>query len=65
MKEITIDGVKYPSISAAYRAYAVKGLPMVTVRKRLAAGWEAEDAFGFAPVLPQLRRNFKWVWRED
>lgn len=57
MKQITVGDNTYKSISAAWRAEAVEGLPMVTVRWRLNHGWIPTDAFKTPIIPPPLRRG--------
>jgi hypothetical protein len=49
----------YKSISAAWRALAPEGLPMVTVRWRLKNGWLPPEALLIGPVPATSRREFK------
>ena len=54
--EITVNGNTYNNVRAAWRAEARPGLPEITVRARLNAGWEIDDAFAWPPIPPSLRR---------
>lgn len=65
MIPIVINGDTYKSISAAWRARSPDGLPMITVRKRLKAGWETGPAFLQEPVAPIDRRTFPLVRSGD
>jgi len=56
-KPITVGGVTYNNVRAAWRARAIEGLPEITVRKRLDMGWHPEDAFSIPPIEPELRRR--------
>lgn len=58
-KPITINGITYPSVRAAWQNLAAGQIPEITVRKRLALGWHPEDAFSVRPVPPRDRRGFK------
>ena len=61
---IIIDEVgtyRYKSISAAWRGESPKGLPEVTVRKRLKAGWPALLAFHTPAVIAEDRRSYKEI----
>jgi hypothetical protein len=60
MKQITIEGNTYKSISAAWRAESPQGLPQITVRWRLNNDWDAYNAFKTLPVAERLRR----VWKD-
>lgn len=57
MRSITVNENTYNSISAAWRAESPDGLPEITVRGRLNAGWSTRMAFGLAPVEPRLRAS--------
>lgn len=57
--QIMIGEDRYNSIREAWRAESPPGLPEITVRRRLAAGWEPVDAFKCRPVPPKDRRGFK------
>ena len=54
--EVTVNGVTYNNVRAAWRAVSPEGLPEITVRKRLKAGWLPALAFIIMPLPPQLRR---------
>jgi len=55
--EVTINKVTYNNVRAAWRAISPKGLPEITVRKRLKAGWPADEAFLLEAIPPELRRK--------
>lgn len=55
-KPVTVDGVWYKSLAAACRARCVKAS---TVRDRLYAGWNLEDAINGKPSKPQLTAEQK------
>ena len=57
--EVTVDGVTYNTIRDAWRALSPDDLPEITVRKRLAAGWEVGCAFFWSPIEAHGRRNCK------
>ena len=57
--EVTVGGITYNNVRQAWRAISPEGLPEITVRKRLKAGWLAIDAFCQLPVPPRRRRRFK------
>jgi len=61
MIPITIEGHTYNSISAAWRELSPAGLPMITVRKRIMAGWNPPDAFKTEAVPATMRRTFPEV----
>lgn len=58
MIQITVGKNTYKSISEAWRAEAFPGLPEITVRWRLKAGWVPSQAFWTPPVHPVDRRLF-------
>lgn len=58
MKQITVNGNTYKSISEAWRELE-SPVPEVTVRWRLKNGWTPEEAFNTEPVPPQTRRAMK------
>jgi hypothetical protein len=53
---VIVDGVTYNNVREAWREVSPEGLPEITVRKRLAMGWEPDIAFTLLPIPPQLRR---------
>ena len=53
---ILFKGVIYNNVRSAWRGVSPEGLPEITVRKRLDAGWDVEDAFLIPPIEPKLRR---------
>ncbi len=53
---IRVNGLIYNSVRDAWRAVSPEGLPEITVRKRLKAGWRIQDAFNIMPIEPELRR---------
>ena len=55
-KPVTVNKVSYNNVREAWRAQSPDGLPEITVRKRLDAGWEEDDAFSIPSIEPQLRR---------
>lgn len=59
MKQITVLGNTYNSISEAWRELSPDGLREITVRLRLRLGWHPDDAFLLPVVPPVERRNFK------
>lgn len=54
---ITVAGVTYNDIRAAWRDLSPPDLPEITVRKRLAAGWPTGFAFLISPMPPTERRR--------
>lgn len=56
-KSITVGGNTYNTIRDAWRVESPEGLPEITVRKRLLAGWEPDIAFTLMPIPPTLRRR--------
>jgi len=54
--EVVVDGVTYNNVRQAWRELSPDGLPEITVRKRLKAGWLPALAFLVPPIPPQLRR---------
>lgn len=61
--QITVNGHTYNTIRDAWRALSPAGLPEITVRRRLTAGWVPEHAFTLRQVSPRERRNFCGVRR--
>ena len=59
MKQVTVNGNTYNSISEAWRELSPEGLPMITVRWRLKNGWPPYLAFLITPVAAAGRRTFK------
>jgi hypothetical protein len=59
MNPITVNGVTYTSVAAAWRAQSPRNLKLVTVRWRLRDGWTADDAVTLGVVPPENRRTFK------
>jgi len=55
--EVTVDGVTYNNVRQAWRELSPDGLPEITVRKRLKAGWHPALAFFLPPIDPQNRRG--------
>ena len=56
-KPVKIGKKTYNNIRQAWRAISPKGLPEITVRKRLDMGWLPQDAFLLPPIPPVLRRK--------
>jgi len=54
--EVTVAGVTYNNVRQAWRELSPDGLPEITVRKRLDAGWPTLVAFTLAPLPPEMRR---------
>ena len=54
---ITVAGVTYNDIRAAWRDISPSDLPEITVRKRLAAGWPEYLAFTLLPMPAETRRR--------
>ena len=50
--EVVIHKVTYNNVRSAWRAVSPKGLPEITVRKRLDAGWPADEAFLLEAIPP-------------
>ena len=59
MKPITVNGVQYTSIVAAWRALSPPTLKLITLRLRLRNGWNPEDAFLLDTIPPAERRLSK------
>lgn len=57
MKQITVQGNTYTSITAAWRETG-KVVKLTTVRWRLREGWHPDDAFLLPLVDPEDRRMF-------
>ena len=55
--EITVNGNTYNNVRAAWREEARYGLPEITVRARLKAGWDINMAFTMPAIPPYLRRK--------
>jgi len=60
MKPITVNGVQYPSIVAAWRDLSPPTLKLITLRLRLRNGWNPEDAFWLDTIPPAERRQNKY-----
>ena len=58
MIPVQVNNNTYKSISLAWRETSPVGLPMITVRMRLKAGWKPDLAFQMPPIPAILRR--KW-----
>ncbi len=54
--EVTVAGVIYNNVRQAWREISPEGLPEITVRKRLDAGWPELAAFTLAPIPAPERR---------
>ena len=57
MIEITVEGITYNNVRSAWRAQSPEGLPEITVRKRLKAGWSPDIAFWLPAIPANLRRR--------
>jgi len=55
--EVTVNGITYNNVRQAWRETSPDGLPEITVRKRLKAGWPPTIAFLLDPLPPELRRQ--------
>lgn len=55
--KVVVKGVSYNDVRSAWRDVSPKNLPEITVRKRLEAGWDADDAFLTPPIPAELRRK--------
>lgn len=55
--EVVVAGITYNNVRQAWRAISPEGLPEITVRKRLIAGWPPEIAFLLGPIDAQNRRG--------
>ena len=53
---VVVNGNTYNNVRQAWREESPEGLKEITVRKRLAMGWNPDIAFTLIAIIPQLRR---------